>query len=59
MHQNNQNKLMMNNIINWLYITGSGLTVTGIIKNHDEINLQTKVGISILTIALIIDKLFL
>ena len=50
---------MMNNIINWLYITGSGLTVTGIIKNHDEINLQTKVGISILTIALIIDKLFL
>jgi hypothetical protein len=59
MELNNQNELMMNNIINWLYITGSGLTVTGIIKNHDEINLQTKVGISILTIALIIDKLFL
>lgn len=55
----NQNQLMINNVIDWLYITGSGLTTTGLIKSHDKINLQTKIGFSMLTLTFIIDKFFL
>jgi len=44
---------------NWFYITGSGLTLTGLLQNSDDsINTQTKAGIGLLALTFILDKIW-
>jgi len=52
-------RVQPNGLKKWLYLTGMGITVSGLLKENEnkKINNQTMVGIGILFVSLAIDKL--
>ena len=59
MNLGQQNKEIHQEIRNWLYITGTGLTVAGLIIDSDnKVNLQTQSGLGILITTLLLDLIW-
>ena len=59
MNLGQQNKEIPQEIRNWLYITGTGLTVAGLILDSDnKMNLQTQSGLGILITTLLLDLIW-
>ena len=59
MNLGQQNKEIHQEIRNWLYITGAGLTVAGLILDSDnKVNLQTQSGLGILITTLLLDLIW-
>ena len=56
MNLGQQNKEMHQGIRNWLYITGTGLTVAGfLLDSDDRMNSQTQSGLGVLITTLLLD----
>tara|TARA_B110000495_G_scaffold146376_1_gene129246 strand:+ start:1461 stop:1934 length:474 start_codon:yes stop_codon:yes gene_type:complete len=59
MNLGQQNKEMPQEIRNWLYITGTGLTVAGLLLDSDDrMNSQTQSGLGVLITTLLLDLIW-
>ena len=59
MNLGQQNKEMSQEIRNWLYITGTGLTVAGLLLDSDDrMNSQTQSGLGVLITTLLLDLIW-
>ena len=59
MNLGQQNKEMSQGIRNWLYFTGTGLTVAGLLLDSDgRMNLQTQSGLGVLITTLLLDLIW-
>jgi len=59
MNLGQQNKEMPQEIKNWLYITGAGLTVAGLLLDSDDrMNSQIKSGLGVLITTLLLDLIW-
>ena len=59
MNLGQDNKEMQQEIRNWLYFTGTGLAVTGLILDSDNrINSQTQIGLGVLITTFLLDLIW-
>ena len=59
MHLGQQNKKMSQGIRNWLYFTGTGLTVTGLLLDtEDRMNSQTQSGLVVFITTFLLDLIW-
>ena len=58
MNLDSHKKLFPEGVRNWFYLTGTGLTFTGLMQDADNrINTQTKAGVGLLIVTFLMDKI--
>ena len=58
MNLDSHKRLFPEGVRNWFYLTGTGLTFTGLMQNADDrMNTQTKTGVGLLIVTFLMDKI--